>query len=461
MIYVCDAIMGAGKSTAAINYMNSHKDRRFIYVTPNNDETKRIRHACPDLHFVLPSNMSDEYEHQKRVHFKHLLSCGENIATTHVLFSLCDEEAISMIEEQGYTLMIDESVAALDKIPAKADDVRMAMGSEWFQCNDIDDGNVHEITTSGKEYTGSWMRDIKLYAQSHRLVALKDADGEDKLYCWMFNSKLFTMNIDTFVLTYIFTASPMSYLFQMHNISYQYIGVVKDQDGNFQFSWTDMYIPEYTKRLKEMIHIVKRERMNRVGAKCNGKSNQWSINNTNEHLKHRSDGKIDALKKNLDNYFNNIHRGSSPEEKLWTCYPKALSALKGRGYASRYLVFNQRATNDYKSARILAYCFNVYMPLWEKRYYEKLGITVDENAYSLSVLIQWIWRSAIRDGEEIWIYIPVQRMRELLEQWIDEVSSGVVGGAVGTTVSPNHYAAQDEEASAAKEITYEKQAINM
>ena len=82
-------------------------------------------------------------------------------------------------------------------------------------------------------------------------------------------------------------------------------------------------------------------------------------------------------------------------------------------------------------------------------------------SYSLSVLIQWIWRSAIRDGEEIWIYIPVQRMRELLEQWIDEVSSGVVGGAVGTTVSPNHYAAQDEEVSAAKEITYEKQAINM
>lgn len=180
-----------------------------------------------------------------------------------------------------------------------------------------------------------------------------------------------------------------------------------------------------------------------------------------EHLKHRNDGKIDELQHNLSNYFNNIHRGSAPEEKLWTCYSKAVPALKGGGYASRYLVFNQRATNEYKSARILAYCFNVYMPLWEKRYYEKLGIAVDENAYSLSVLIQWIWRSAIRDGEEIWIYIPVQRMRELLEQWIDEVSSGVVGGAVGTTVSPDHSAARDEETPAAKEITYEKQAINM
>lgn len=86
---------------------------------------------------------------------------------------------------------------------------------------------------------------------------------------------------------------------------------------------------------------------------------------------------------------------------------------------------------------------------------------MDVKRWALSEMIQWIWRSAIRDGEDIYIYIPSERMRNLLSDWIDEVSSGVVGGAVGTTASPNHYAAQDEEASAAKEITYEKQAINM
>ena len=31
-IKVCDAIMGAGKTEAAITYMNEHKEKKFIYV---------------------------------------------------------------------------------------------------------------------------------------------------------------------------------------------------------------------------------------------------------------------------------------------------------------------------------------------------------------------------------------------------------------------------------------------
>ena len=33
MVRVCDAIMGTGKSSAAITYMNEHPEKRFIYVT--------------------------------------------------------------------------------------------------------------------------------------------------------------------------------------------------------------------------------------------------------------------------------------------------------------------------------------------------------------------------------------------------------------------------------------------
>ena len=37
-------------------------------------------------------------------------------------------------------------------------------------------------------------------------------------------------------------------------------------------------------------------------------------------------------------------------------------------------------------------------------------------------MLQFIWRSAIRNGEEIWVYIPSIRMRNLLKQWIEENS---------------------------------------
>ena len=43
---------------------------------------------------------------------------------------------------------------------------------------------------------------------------------------------------------------------------------------------------------------------------------------------------------------------------------------------------------------------------------------MDEDAYALSEMLQFIWRSAIRDGKEIWVYLPSVRMRSLLEEWI-------------------------------------------
>ena len=46
-----------------------------------------------------------------------------------------------------------------------------------------------------------------------------------------------------------------------------------------------------------------------------------------------------------------------------------------------------------------------------------------DDEYALSEMIQWIWRSAIRDGKEIWVYIPSRRMRELLKKWLLDLSS--------------------------------------
>ena len=35
-------------------------------------------------------------------------------------------------------------------------------------------------------------------------------------------------------------------------------------------------------------------------------------------------------------------------------------------------------------------------------------------------MLQWIWRSAIRDGKPINAYIPSKRMRELLINWMND-----------------------------------------
>ena len=53
------------------------------------------------------------------------------------------------------------------------------------------------------------------------------------------------------------------------------------------------------------------------------------------------------------------------------------------------------------------------------RFFKDKNIEVDVDAWGLSELIQWIWRSRIRKGEEINLYIPSSRMRGLLKDWLE------------------------------------------
>ena len=53
-IKVVDAIMGAGKTSFAIQMMNERKDVNWLYITPLLNECDRIVKACPKRKFVQP-----------------------------------------------------------------------------------------------------------------------------------------------------------------------------------------------------------------------------------------------------------------------------------------------------------------------------------------------------------------------------------------------------------------------
>lgn len=118
---------------------------------------------------------------------------------------------------------------------------------------------------------------------------------------------------------------------------------------------------------------------------------------------------------------------------MWTSFKDYQSKLRGKGYSKEFkteqlkeidnaygfLACNARATNKYAGCYNLAYCVNIYLhPAISQFFYQK-GIKVDEDLYGLSEMIQWIWRSRIRNGEKINIYVPSIRMRTLLKSWLD------------------------------------------
>ena len=55
-INIIDAICGAGKTSAAINYINnSTEDQHFLYITPYLTEVERVISACPNKKFKQPA----------------------------------------------------------------------------------------------------------------------------------------------------------------------------------------------------------------------------------------------------------------------------------------------------------------------------------------------------------------------------------------------------------------------
>lgn len=114
--------------------------------------------------------------------------------------------------------------------------------------------------------------------------------------------------------------------------------------------------------------------------------------------------------------------GAKSNQCLWTTFKDTEEVLAGKGFKKAFLPCNARATNEYADRKYLAYLVNRFMDPNIKLYFTSHGVEVDEDAWALSEMIQWIWRSAIRKGEEIWIYMPSSRMRGLLQKWIAEVS---------------------------------------
>ena len=187
--------------------------------------------------------------------------------------------------------------------------------------------------------------------------------------------------------------------------------------------------------------------------------------------------KKSQLQRNIANFVRNIAKAKA-NEIMWSCPKEYKKALKGRGYTQIFKVTpempmvncpncnkelshlvnqcpecghkividkewvadekrrlekvsqcfvpcNARASNDFADRWACAYAMNMYPNPYVKRYFsnknekEGLSISVDEDCFALGCMLQWIWRSRIRNNEHIHVYIPSARMRKLLIDWLD------------------------------------------
>lgn len=400
-VRVCDSLMGTGKTSAAITQMKEDVDSKYIFITPYLDEIQRIKKCCEERNFYEPYNIGNG----KLYDLHKLLAEKRNIASTHALFSYYNETTMQLIHEGGYKLIMDEVSEVVQAMPVSKDDLNLLLHDRVIV---IDDNN--KVKWNYDEYDGKFTELRDLILSGH--VTLYN----QCLFMWEFPASVFATFSDVIILTYMFNAQVQKYYFDVNKIDVEYIGV-KNKDGIYRFCEHPV-LPEFVSILRDKIHIVEDAKLNKIGNPYGSLSKTWFSNAARD----RGRPKIKQLKNNLSNVF--INRFKSPvDNNLWTTFNDFKDLLKGKGYTNGYLACNARATNSFRDRNCLAYCINKFYNPFLKIYFIEHGILIREDNYAISEMIQWIWRSAIRDGKEIWIYIPSLRMRELLKNWLDDMAS--------------------------------------
>lgn len=406
-IKICDAIMGSGKSSAVIKYMNDHPEKHYIYITPFLTEATRVTDACPSLHFKEPTIVYKNATFGKYNSVYDLFRNGENIATTHAMFTRFGAELLTYIRSNHYVLVIDEMVGMFKEKDITVDDWEVIHKVGW-----LDDSGKSLVLDKDIQYD-RWgcLGEIHTLLKNGNLEQVEP--GQEEGY-WVMSDVILRAFDEVLVLTYQFSSQTMAYYMKMKGLEFSYVGVVRNENGEYEFCENGAYIPAYCESLSDKIRIFDNEKINRIGDKRTALSCSWFRSKKTE---------VDTLAKNIQNYFINYNPTIPAKFRLWSVFNGYVTQIRKKGFYNSNLAFNARATNEYSHCRVLAYCVNIFVNPNERKYFAKYGINMDEDGYALSTMIQWIWRSAIRNGEEIWIYIPSKRMRDLLTGWIASVEA--------------------------------------
>jgi hypothetical protein len=391
-VTVVDSVMGSGKSSWAIQFMNeSDPFERFIYITPINTEVDRIKDACPTLDFR--STNLDKYNGRKMHVVKEWLQDRANICSTHSLFRSADPEFMAYVRENNYTLILDEAMTVIEKADVKAADIETL-----YEAGNItydEDGRVIWL----KDHYDGRFADIKAYAMAGTLYHLSG-----QMFIRSFPPDAFQAFSRVYCLTYLFKAQQQRCFFDLHGIEYDMKSIGSRDDGTYTLM---DYNPRAEDRaaLYSLINVYDGP-MNDVGKNRTALSFSWFRRASNLEARKK-------LQRAIRNYLMNQQRAKS-SESLWTAKK---DAFRVKDYDSAFAPINCRGTNEYADRWALAYAYNRFSNPEEVQFFKKYGIEVDEDMLAVSDLLQWIWRSRIRKGQQVSLYLPSSRMRSLLLAW--------------------------------------------
>jgi hypothetical protein len=392
-IQVIDAMMGSGKTTNIIDYMNAHNDKKFIYITPNLSECERILKACPKLNFKKP--IPDKKHKTKLKNLEKLIEQEENIVSTHALLKNFTKDTLELLINRNYHLILDEAIEPCENYEMKKSDIKILFDSKFVGI--AEDGITLEWLQDKPERGSKFYYEYRLIENGNLVTFdFNNSKSNKQVLIWELTPNLLNSFLSVTILTYQFEGSILKPYFDIKDIKYTIDTTTVTTD----------------KKIGHLIEVCEDERMNEAGKHLQALGHTSLSKAKNKSV-------CEAIGKHAYNFVRNICKASS-DKVMWSTFKDTKNSIKRKGFTRGFIPLNTKATNEFKDKTVLIYALNRFMDVPLKRYLENRGVEVNQDLWALNELLQWIFRSAIRDGKPIKIYIPSRRMRSLLLEWIKD-----------------------------------------
>lgn len=411
-ITIIDGVCGSGKTTGIMELMKQQKYKRFIYFTPNLSECHRVAGTEPkSLNNDAPkTSKNGEYVYSNpseyncaELEFKHPISKGrgqktgsfielirdrENIVSSHKMFTQLGADIQELISEMSYVGILDEVVDPIEKYSISSTNRKEMFEHEYVN---IDNDGItlrwnYSKYPDKRKAGDNFYKEQKL-ADSGNLIKLNDT-----IVLWEMSEELFNSFAEVYILTYQFEGSMLEWFFKAKNIEYT---VENKTPKNLKYG--------------DLINIIEDDRLNAIGDGFTALSSNGTKNLQNSQIK--------ELQGNLRRLRKYDFSEGGVKSRMYTCVKSASSKLSVDGWKTAHVVHNIRGSNEYRHINNCAYLFNVFLSPEHKQYFELIGANINEDIYALNSLLQWLFRSQLRDRKPINIYLPSKRMRELLKLW--------------------------------------------
>jgi hypothetical protein len=401
VINILDYPCGSGKTTQMIK--GFEVGRKYLVIVPLLSEVQRVICQSKGVVFVQPHEKDNE-ANTKTSSLEAQLLHGLNIVTTHKMY----ERLVPMVHEgllDDYDIIIDEVPDVVKSITSKS----KTSIDEFY----VDAGYMNvDVVTGLVRPTQKWWQNRDEVSDTLSPKILKYAETgclylqDGKMFIWALPESILKAGRSVTIMTFKAEGSMLLAYLRKLGLPYEVSN--------------DNYLEEdFRRKAVELITLEDIGSLSKTPLTFTAQTKGIALASYCSKIVH-----------SLKNLRERKLKDVKPDNILLTCkkdaWIKASNdnevehtqlAKHSRLKASNWIPNTTRGTNDYIHCSHLIYLYDQHINPVIARW---LGNNTQKfkDAYALTELIQWIWRSRIRRGEPITVYLPSPRMRGLFERWL-------------------------------------------